>query len=43
MADARTPPKRWTPAVRLAVAVGISAGLWIVTAGLVYLVTRLAT
>ncbi|WP_257903735.1 hypothetical protein [Brevundimonas nasdae] len=43
MADDRTPVKRWPPAVRLAVAVGISAGLWVGTVGLVYLVTRLAT
>lgn len=43
MAEDHTPPKRWAPAIRLAVAVGISAGLWIGTVGLAYLVARLAT
>lgn len=40
MAEDHTPLKRWHPAIRLAVAVGISAGLWITTVGLAYLIAR---
>ncbi len=42
MAEDHTPIKRWPPAIRLAVAVGISVGLWVVTAGVVWLMARAA-
>lgn len=40
MAEDHRPLKRWPGAVRIAVAVGISAGLWVVTAGLIYVLAR---